>query len=121
MFFGMTNSPATFQTMMNALFREELRQDWLSIYMDDILIHTRSDLPYHQTRVHQILDKLHKHDLFLKPEKCAFEQKEIEFLGVILGHNTIRMDPAKVQGVADWKPPQTVRDVRAFLGFTGYY
>jgi hypothetical protein len=47
MFFGMTNSPATFQTMMNALFREELRQDWLSIYMDDILIHTRSDIPYH--------------------------------------------------------------------------
>jgi hypothetical protein len=105
MFFGMTNSPATFQTMMNALFREELRQDWLSIYMDDILIHTRSDLSYHRTRVHQILDKLRKHDLFLKPEKCVFEQKEVEFLGVILGHNTIRMDPAKVQGVADWKPP----------------
>jgi hypothetical protein len=121
MFFGMTNSPATFQTMMNTLFREELRQDWLSIYMDNILIHTRSDLPYHRTRVHQILDKLRKHDLFLKPEKCVFEQKEVEFLGVILGHNTIRMDPAKVQGVADWKPPQTVRDVRAFLGFTGYY
>ena len=90
---------------MNALFREELRQDWLSIYMDNILIHTRSDLPYHRTRVHQILDKLHKHDLFLKPEKCVFEQKEVEFLGVILGHNTIRMDPAKVQGVADWKSP----------------
>jgi hypothetical protein len=121
MFFAMTNSPATFQTMMNALFRKELRQDWLSIYMDDILIHTRSDLPYHRTRVHQILDKLHKHDLFLKPEKCIFEQKEVEFLGVILGHNTIRMDPAKVQGVVDWKPPQTVRDIRAFLGFTGYY
>jgi hypothetical protein len=68
--------------------------------MDDILIHTRSDLPYHRTRVHQILDKLHKHDLFLKPEKCVFEQKEVEFLGVILGHNTIRMDPAKGQEVA---------------------
>jgi hypothetical protein len=108
MFFGMTNSPATFQTMMNALFREELRQDWLSIYMDNILIHTRSDLPYHRTRVHQILDKLRKHDLFLKPEKCVFEQKEVEFLGVILGHNTICMDPAKVQGVADWKAPRTV-------------
>jgi hypothetical protein len=89
--------------------------------MDNILINTRSDLPYHRTRVHQILDKLCKHDLFLKPEKCVFEQKEVKFLGVILGHNTIRMDPAKVQGVADWKPPQTVRDVRAFLGFTGYY
>jgi hypothetical protein len=89
--------------------------------MDDILIHTKSDLPYHRTRVHQILDKLHKHDLFLKPEKCIFKQKEVEFLGVILGHNTICMDPAKVQGEVDWRPPRTVRDIRAFLGFTGYY
>jgi hypothetical protein len=76
MFFGMTNSPATFQTMMNALFREELRQDWLSIYMDDILIHTRSDIPYHRTRVHQILDKLRKHDLFLNQRSASSKQKK---------------------------------------------
>jgi hypothetical protein len=121
MFFGLTNSPATFQTMMNALFHEELRGDWLSIYMDDILVHTKKDLSYHRKRVHQILDKLWKHDLFLRPEKCQFEQEEVEFLGVILGNGTIQMDPAKVRGVADWKPPWTVRDIRGFLGFTGYY
>jgi hypothetical protein len=121
MFFGLTNSPTTFQTMMNALFRKELREDWLSIYMDDILVHTKKNLPYHRRRVHQVLDKLRKHDLFLKPEKCQFEQEEVKFLGVILGDSTIQMDPAKVKGVADWKPLQTVRDIRGFLGFTRYY
>ena len=58
MFFGLTNSPATFQTMMNAIFAEELLEGWVTIYMDDILIHTPDDLQLHQRRVHQILDKL---------------------------------------------------------------
>jgi hypothetical protein len=121
MFFGLTNSPATFQTMMNAIFVEELRQGWLTIYMDDILIHTKNDLGYHRARVHQVLLKLRTHDLYLKPEKCAFEMDKIEFLGVILKGGTVQMDPTKTKGIADWKPPQNVRDVRAFLGFTRFY
>src|SRR5258708_23651939 len=121
MFFGLTNSPATFQTMMNAIFIAELRQGWLTIYMDDILVHTRNDLLEHRARVHQVLYKLKQHDLYLKPEKCQFEQKRVEFLGVILEGGTIQMNPAKTRGIADWKPPQTTRDVRAFLGFTGFY
>jgi hypothetical protein len=121
MFFGLTNSPATFQTMMNAIFVQELREGWLTIYMDDILIHTQTDLPYHRRRVHQVLDKLKTHDLFLKPEKCQFEQKRVEFLGVVLENATVQMDPAKTKGVADWPRPQRVKDVRSFLGFTGFY
>src|ERR1700760_337286 len=65
--------------------------------------------------------KLKTHDLYLKPEKCAFEKEEIEFLGVILKGGTVQMDPTKTKGIADWKPPLTVRDVRAFLGLTGFY
>ena len=121
MFFGLTNSPATFQTMMNEIFQEELREGWVSIYMDDILIHTDNDRPRHRKCVHRILDKLKKHDLYLKPEKCLFEQEEMEFLGVVLKNGTIQMDPTKIKGVADWPRPNNVRDVRAFLGFTGFY
>ena len=121
MFFGLTNSPATFQTMMNAIFSEELLEGWLTIYMDDILVHTDDDIQKHQTLVHRVLDKLMKHDLFLKPEKCLFEKRSMEFLGVILGKGTIQMDPTKLKGVADWPTPRTVRDIRAFLGFTGFY
>jgi hypothetical protein len=121
MFFGLTNSPATFQTMMNAIFAEELLEGWVTIYMDDILIHTPNDLEDHRKKVHRILDKLQRHDLYLKPEKSLFEQQEMEFLGVVLSQGRIRMDNAKLQGVADWPTPRNLRDVRAFLGFTGFY
>jgi hypothetical protein len=121
MFFGLMNSPATFQTMMNAIFATELLEGWLTIYMDDILVHTNDDIPAHRKRVHQVLDKLRKHDLYLKPEKCLFEKKSMEFLGVILEKGTVHMDPSKLKGIADWPSPRTVKDVRAFLGFTGFY
>ena len=121
MFFGLTNSPATFQMMMNSIFEPELREGWLTIYMDDILIHTKHDLLLHRAKVHHVLNKLERHDLFLKPEKCQFERTKVEFLGVVLKDGTISMDPTKVKGVADWPPPRCLRDVRAFLGFTGFY
>jgi len=121
MFFGLTNSPATFQMMMNAIFEEELREGWLIIYMDDMLIATHDNPEFHQKCVHRILHKLLVNDLYLKPQKCVFEQKRIEFLGVILQNGTIHMDPAKTQGVADWPRPTNVTEVRSFLGFTGFY
>ena len=108
MFFGLTNSSATFQTMMNAIFAQELREGWITIYMDNILIHMDQNKERHRTLVHQTLQKLKENDLFLKPEKCQFEQKRIEFLGVVLENGTIQMDPTKVKVVAEWPQPQCV-------------
>jgi hypothetical protein len=105
MFFGLTNSPATFQTMMNAIFATELLEGWLTIYMDDILIHTDENIPEHQKQIHQVLDKLQEHVLYLKPEKCLFKKKSMEFLGVILEKGTVHMDPSKLKGIADWPSP----------------
>ena len=121
MFFGLTNSPTTFQTMMNAIFAEELHENWLTIYMDDILVHTTDDIMAHREKVHKVLQKLRQHDLYLKPEKCQFEQKKVEFLGVILEKETVQMDPTKTKGIVDWKTPQNLKDVHTFLGFTGFY
>ena len=121
MFFGMTNSPATFQAMMNAIFEDEIREGWLTVYMDDMLIATPDDPVFHNQCVHKILDKLEKHDLYLKPEKCMFTQKRIKFLGVVLENNTIQMDPTKIKGVAEWPYPRNPTDVCSFLGFTGFY
>jgi len=121
MFFGMTNSPATFQAMMNAIFEDEIQEGWLMVYMDDMLIATSDNPVFHKQCVHRILDKLEKHDLYLKPEKCTFTQKHIEFLGVILENNTIQMDPTKIKGVAEWPHPKNPTDVHLFLGFTGFY
>ena len=121
MFFGLTNSPATFQTMMDDIFQEEIAQGWLRIYMDDAIIATENDEQDHSEKVHRFLDKLAKHDLYLKPEKCKFHQSEVEYLGVIIGHGNVKMDPVKVEGIAQWPIPKTVKDVRSFLGFCNFY
>src|SRR4029077_13684459 len=121
MFFGLTNSPATFQTMMDDIFQEEIAQGWLRIYMDDMIIATEDDEILHELRVNHILDKLEKFDLFLKPEKCKFHQREVEYLGVLIGNGTVKMDPVKVQGISEWPTPETVKDVRSFLGFCNFY
>jgi hypothetical protein len=92
MFFGLTNSPATFQTMMNAIFAEEIVKGWLIVYMDDLLIATKDDPKYHKQCVHKVLEKLKEHDLYLKPEKCIFEQRKIEFLGIVLEDGMVQMD-----------------------------
>jgi hypothetical protein len=119
MSFGLTNSPATFQMMMNMIFQKEVSQGWLSVYMDDIAIHTRKrpdkteeqHQQRHQKYTHQVLDKLEEHDLYLKPEKCEFAKEEIKYLGVIVGQNKIRMDPGKLKGIADWPVPQNPTEV----------
>ena len=129
MFFGLTNSPATFQMMMNTIFRKEVAEGWLSVYMDDIAIHSKKrpmeteeqHRQRHKLYVHHVLNKLEKHDLYLKPEKCAFEKDEIDYLGVIIGKGIVKMDPSKLKGVADWPRPKTPTEIRQFLGFTGYY
>jgi len=121
MFFGLTNSPATFQTMMDNIFQEEVAQGWLRIYMDDMIIATKDDKVLHKLQVNHILDKLEKFDLFLKPEKCRFHQHEVEYLGVLIGNGSVKMDPVKVQGILEWPTPLTVKDVRSFLGFCNFY
>ena len=126
MFFGLTNSPATFQMMMNTIFRQEVAAVWMSVYMDDIAIHTRRETTetedQHRARhtkyTHHILDKLETNDLYLKPEKCEFEQKQIDYLGVIVGNGTLQMDPKKTKSVESWATPRTPTDIRRFLGFT---
>ena len=119
MFFGLTNSPTTFQTMMNAIFRQEVGEGWLSVYMDNMAIHM-AKLPHeteeqhtqrHHTYVHRVLTKLEENDLYLKPEKCEFKKEEIEYLEVIVGRNHLKMSPKKLQGMADWPIPKTSTDI----------
>jgi hypothetical protein len=115
--------------MMNTIFRQEVALGWLSVYMDDIVIHTKwqneetevEHQAQHWQYVHHILDKLKENDLYLKLKKCKFEQEEIKYLGLIVGRNKLWMDPTKIQGVATWKEPMNPTEVHKFLGFTGYY
>ena len=121
MFFGLTNSPATFQTMMDATFREEIASGNVIIYMDDILIATKRSLCQHQSLVTHVLKKLQDNDLFLKPEKCHFHKKLVEYLRVIVGKGKVKMDPVKVKALTEWLRPTNLKELRSFLGFGNYY
>src|SRR6266404_9983036 len=120
MFFGLCNSPTTFQMMMNDILRDFIHNGEAICYMDDILIysHTLSD---HQWIIHQVLTTLRKQRLFLKPEKCKFEQKEVEYLGLVISKDHVAMDPMKVHGVTEWPTPMKVKEVQSFLGFVNFY
>jgi hypothetical protein len=120
MFFGMCNSPATFQSMMNELFGDMIQEGWIIIYMDDILIFS-NDFDTHQQRTHKVLQRLRDNLLHLKPEKCTFNVDEIKYLGMIIKPGSIAMDPAKLKGISEWKTPTKVKEVRSFLGFANFY
>ena len=120
MFFGLCNSPATFQNMMDDIFRDMKSEGWIIIYMDDIFVFTKDlQLNIHYTR--KVLQRLKDNDLYLKPEKCAFWVPKVEYLGFIIQENQVAMDPVKVNGIRDWPAPTTVKQLRSFLGFGNYY
>jgi hypothetical protein len=90
------------------------------MYLNDILIFTNSLEEHHQiTRL--VLDCMHEHKLYLRPEKCEFEKTRIEYLGVIISHNKVEMDPVKIAGVADWPTPSNKKEVQSFIGFVNFY
>ncbi len=123
MFFGLTNSPATFSRAMNRMFRRLTNKypTELFVYMDDILIATGEDLPRHRQIVHEVLDLLEEESYFLKPSKCVFEQPQIEYLGIIVNGDHIKIDPVKADGLRDWpRDLKTLKEVRSALGVLGY-
>src|SRR5215472_10029379 len=118
--FGLCNAPATFQTMMNDVLREEIATKMVVDYVDDILIFSK-DLTSHREMVRRVLDKLQKHHLYLKLEKCEFERALVEFLGMIISENSVGMNESKVLAVKEWPVPKNKRSLQQFLGFVNYY
>jgi len=120
MFFGLCNSPATFQTMMDNIFDGLITEAVVVVYLDNILIFTET-LEEHRKVTQRDMELLWKNNLFLKNEKCKFEKTEVEYLGVIISQNSIKMDPVKVAGVTEWPILSNRKEVQSFLGFTNFY
>ncbi|KAG5720918.1 hypothetical protein E4T56_gene402 [Termitomyces sp. T112] len=120
MFFSLTNSPATFQTMMNNIFWDLIVEGIVCMYLNDILIYTKTLEEHHQITC-LVLERLCQHQLYLKLEKCKIEQTQIEYLGLIISHGTVEMDLVKVAGVAEWLEPWNKKEVQAFLSFANFY
>ena len=107
--------------MMDEIFKDEITQGWLHIYMNDAIIATINDSKEHSKKVCHFLKKLAQYDLFLKLEKCQFHKEEVEYLKVIIGQGKVQMDPTKVQGIIEWPTSLMVKDIQSFLGFCNFY
>ncbi len=119
--FGLANAPSTFQRYINLTLQEFL-DDFVSAYVDDILVFTNGTRKQHQEHVRKVLQKLQDAGLHLDIDKCEFEVQSTKYLGFIIeAGKGLRMDPAKVQAIADWKAPTTAKGVLAFLGFANFY
>ena len=98
MFFGMTNLPAMFQAMMNEILRDMINEGKVAAFVDDVLVGTEME-EGHNEIVEEVLKQLEENDLYVKPQKCVWKVRKIEFLGVIIGPNGIEMEKEKMDGV----------------------
>jgi len=119
-FFRITNSPATFQAMMNEILRDLINKGKVAAFVNNVLVGTETE-EGHNEIVEEILRRLEKNDLYIKPEKCVWKTRKIGFLGVVIGPDGIEMEAEKVDGVLSWSQPKNIKDVRKFLGLANYY
>ena len=119
-FFGMTNSPATFQAMINKILRDMINEGKVAAFVDDVLVGTEIKEGYNEI-VEEVLKWLEENDLYVKLEKCIWKVREVGFLGVVIGPNGIEMEKKKIDGVLSWPEPKNVKDIRKFLGLANYY
>lgn len=117
--FGLCNAPATFQRLMQRCLGGQLSDSTL-VYLDDIIVFS-TDFTTHLQHLERVFEAMERYGLKLRPEKCQLLQKEVKFLGHCISGKGVAPDPEKVAAVQDWQPPTTVRQVRSFLGFVGYY
>ncbi|XP_073448026.1 uncharacterized protein [Aquarana catesbeiana] len=117
--FGLCNAPATFQHFVNDIFRD-LLDLYVIVYLDDILIFSPS-VDEHRRHVRNVLTRLRQHGLYAKLEKCEFELQSIQFLGLIISTDGVKMDPQKVAAILDWPAPSDRKGVQRFIGFANFY
>jgi len=120
MFFGMTNSPAMFQAIMNKILRDIINEGKVAAFVDNVLVGTETEKGYDEI-VEEVLRRLEENNLYIKPEKCVWKVRKIRFLGVVIGPSGIEIEKKKVDGVLSWPEPRNMKDVRKFLGLANYY
>jgi len=120
MYFGLTNFSTTFQTMMNDLFRDLINQGDTVTFINDILVATDTK-EGHDKLVEEVLKRLEENDLFMKPKKCKWKVREVEFLGVVISPRGVEIQKEKVKRVLNWPIPRNIKEVQKFLGLANYY
>ena len=120
MFFRLTNSPVTFQAVMNELLRDLINMGKVAVFIDDVIVGTKIE-EGHNELVAEVIKRLEENDLYVKPEKYKWRVKEVGFLRVVIGPDRIKIEEEKVKGVLEWPTPKCIKDVQKFLGLANYY
>ena len=106
--------------MTNDIFRDLIDTGDVAAFMDNVLVETEDEKKYDEI-VEEVLRRMEENDLYIKPEKYVWKVKEIDFLGLVMGAEEIKMQEEKVTGVLKWPRPKTVKEVQKFLGLANYY
>ena len=121
--FGLKNAPAVFQRLMQRVFdglNPEGGKQFLAVYLDDILVFSTT-LEEHLAHLRKVIDRLQSANLKLKPSKCRFMKKEVEYLGHIVTAEGLRPNPRVTEAVQSFPTPENIQGVRRFLGMASYY
>jgi len=113
MLFGLMNSPATFQTMMNEILRDLINTEKVASFINDVIIGTKRE-EGHDELVEEVVKRLVENNLYVKLEKCKWKVKEVGFLGVVIGPKGIKMEEEKLKGLLDWPTPECVKNIQKF-------
>lgn len=117
--FGLKNAPSIFQRCVDDILREFIGK-FAYVYIDDVIIYSSSP-EEHIQHIHTIFNALNKANLKVSNEKSKFFMEEVEYLGHIVKYNKITTDPKKIKAIENFPIPKTLKDLRGFLGLTGYY
>ena len=117
--FGLCNAPSTFQRLMNKVFAKEINS-FILVYLDDILVYSRS-IEEHWDHLERALERLRQAKLYGRLHKCEFLKDKVDYLGFEVSANGVNASPEKVKAILNWPRPQTVHDIRSFLGLASYY
>jgi Reverse transcriptase (RNA-dependent DNA polymerase) len=117
--FGLTNTPATFMTLMNDIFRP-LLDICVVVFLDDILIYSKTPIE-HDQHLRQVLDILRNNKLYCKMSKCSFFQPSVDYLGYVISADGVSTSPSKTSAIRSWETPHSVTDVQSFMGLANFY
>ena len=117
--FGLKNAPASFQSMMDLIFRDQIDKH-LAVFIDDINVYSQT-FNEHLDHIRQTFEKCRKYGLRLKKKKCHFACEQLEFLGHVVSSKGLMVDDRKIEAIQEYGAPKNVQQVKRFLGMTGYY